>query len=59
MTTFKRTTLLLTQAQLDGLRVASANDPDGLAVAQIIRVAVNQYLARHAVPTASRTTARK
>jgi hypothetical protein len=48
MTTFKRTTILLTDAQILGLKVASDNDPDGLAVAQLIRVAINEFLARRA-----------
>lgn len=46
MTTFKRTTILLTDAQIAGLKEVAKNDPDGLAVAQLIRVAINNLIAR-------------
>jgi hypothetical protein len=46
MTTFKRTTILLTDAQIAGLKEVAKSDPDGLKAAALIRIAINNLISR-------------
>lgn len=48
MKSFTRTTVLLTQAQAEGLKRAAENDPVGLRVSQLIRVFIDEGLRRRA-----------